>query len=147
MYSIRLKEFTFIAEAVQEKGYQFEPMAFRQLGVNILKLLRVCYAIIGRQLHSRQQHSGVISLADLNDGFQVITNGFDGCAAQSVVAAEFENDDVRAVDLKRLSDAIASTHRGFATDAVVDQVSLRLCLEPFLQQTDPSSLLWQAVAG
>lgn len=147
MYSIRLKEFTLVAKTVQQKGYQFEPVAFCQLRVNILKLLRVCYAIIGRQLHPRQQHRSVISLAGFNDGFQVTTNRFDGCTAQSVIAAEFENDNVRAMGFKRLFDTIASTHRGFATDAVVDEVNLRLRLEPFLQQTDPSSLLRQAIAG
>jgi hypothetical protein len=35
-------------------------------------------------------------MAGLNNGIKVVTNGIDGCAAQSVIAAEFENDDVRA---------------------------------------------------
>lgn len=147
MYSIRLKKFALVAETIQQEGHQFKTVAFRQLRVNILKLLCVCYAIIGRQLHPRQQHRGVISMAGFNDGFKAVANGIDGCTAQSVITAEFENDDVRAVDFKRLFDAVASTHRGFATDAVVDQVSLRLSLQSFLQQTDPSSFLRQAVAG
>src|SRR6185437_2333277 len=146
MYSVCLKEFTLVAKTVQQEWNQFELMMFRQLRVNILKLLRVCYAIIGRQLHPGQQHCSFVSQAGFNDGFKVVTNGFDGRTTQSVIAAKLDNDDVRPMGFKRLLDAIASARCGLATDAVVNQVSRGLRLQPFFQQTDPSSFLRQAIA-
>ena len=146
MDSICLKELTFVAKTVQQERNQFELMTFRQLRVNILKLLRVCYAIIGWQLHPGQQYRSFVSQAGFDDGFKVVTDGFDGCTAQSVIAAELDNDDIRPMDFKRLLDAIASARCGFATDAVVNHVSRGLRLQLFFQQTDPSGFLGQAVA-
>ena len=60
-------------------------------------------------------------LASINDGFQIVSNRVNGCAAQPVIAAEFDNNDIRPMGFKRLLDAITSAHRRFATDAVVDQ--------------------------
>ena len=52
-------------------------------------------------------------LAGINDGFQIVANGVDGCAAQPVIAAEFDNDDIRPMGFKRLLDAITSTRSSF----------------------------------
>lgn len=149
MYSVRLKKLTLVAKAIQKKRYQPHSMAFRQLREYILKLLRVCYAIIGRQLHPSQQHSCLVSQAGLNDGFEIVSNRLDGGASQSIIAAEFDDDDIRAISFKGLLDAFAPAVRRFAADAVVDQICLRLRLrlQSLLQQADPSRILRQAIAS
>lgn len=147
MYAIRLKKFSLVSEPVQEEWYQFESMAVRQLRIDILKLLRICHAIIRRELHTGQQYRCLVPTAGLDDGFQIVANGVDGRAAQPVIAAEFDDDDIRTVGLKRAFDAIASTHCGFPADAVVDQGYLRYRLQPFLQKINPASLLRQSVTG
>ena len=113
MYSIRLKKFTLVAKAIQKERHQFDSMAFCQLRVYILKLLRVCYAIIGRQLHPGQQYRCFVSQAGFYDGFEIVPNGLNGCASQSVIAAEFDNDDIRPMSFERLLDAIASRRAPF----------------------------------
>ena len=97
MYSVGLKKLTLVAKAIQKKRYQPYSMAFCQLRVYILKLLRVCYAIIGRQLHPSQQHRCFVSQAGFYDGFEIVSNRLDGGASQSIIAAEFDDDDIRAI--------------------------------------------------
>ena len=113
MYAVRLKKFPFVAEPVQKKWHQFEPMAFCQLGIDILKLLRIRHAIIGGKLHPGQEYCCLMPLASINDGFQIVANGFNRCAAQPVIAAEFDNNDIRPMGFKRLLDAITSTPSSF----------------------------------
>jgi len=149
MYSIGLKKLTLVAKAIQKKRYEPHSVAFCQLRVYILKLLRVCYAIIGRQLHPSQQHSCFVSQAGFYDGFEIVSNSLNGGASQSIITAEFDDDDIRAISFKRLLDAFAPAVRRFATDAVVDQICLRLRLrlQSLLQQADPARILRQAIAG
>ena len=113
MYPVCLKKFPFVAKSIQQERHQFEPMAFRQLRVYILKLLRIGYAIIRRQLHPGQQYRGFISQAGFDDGFKIVTDGFDGRTSQSIIATELDNDDVRSMGLNRLLDAIASARMRF----------------------------------
>lgn len=147
MYPIRLEKFTLVAEAIEQKRHQLETVAFGQLRVNILKLLRVGYAIIGRQLHPGQQDRGFASLACFNNRFKVVTYGVDRCSTQSVIAAKLENDDIRTMRFKRLFNSGASARSGFTAHARIDQARLRLSLQPSFQQTDPSRILRQAIAG
>lgn len=147
MYPVCLKKFPFIAKSVQQERYQFEPVAFSQLRVYILKLLRIGYAIIRRQLHPGQQHRGIISQARFNDGFEIISDGFDRCPSQPVIATKFDDYDVRSMGFDRLLDPISSSSGRFATDAIVDQRSLGFYLQPLLQQTDPSRIVRQAIAS
>ena len=147
MYSVGLKKLALVAKAIQKKRYQPYSMAFCQLRVYILKLLRVCYAIIGRQLHPSQQHSCFVSQAGFYDGFEIVSNSLNGGASQSIITAEFDDDDIRAISFKRLLDAFAPAVRRFAADAVIDQICLRLRLQSPLKQADPSRILRQAIAS
>src|SRR5690606_16730259 len=119
MYPILQEKFALVPEAIHKKRHQLDIMAFRELMENILKLSRICYAIIRRQLHSRQQYHGAVPLAGFNDRFKVVANGVDGCASRAVIGAKLNNDDIRAVVRESLLDAVASSQRGFATDAFV----------------------------
>ena len=99
-------------------------MAFRQLRIDILKLLRVCYAIIGRQLHPCQQHGRFVPVAGFDDGFEIASNSLDRGAPESIIAAKFDNNDIRTIGFKRLFDAFAAAVRRFTAHAIIDQMCL-----------------------
>ena len=146
MYPVCLKKFPFVAKSIQQERHQFESMAFRELRVYILKLLSICYAIIRRQLHPGQQYCGFISQAGFDDGFEIITDGFDGRSSQPIVTTQFDNYD-GSMGLYRLLDPLSTSRRRFATDAIVDQRCVGFCLQPPLQQADPSCIVRQAIAS
>src|SRR5208283_1548017 len=83
-----------------------------------------------------------------DDCSQVGAHGCDRSAAQSIIGAKFDDYDGRMVLFESGSYAIFAAKRGFAADAGVDHLIIKLfLLQALLQKIDPARALRQAVAG
>ena len=73
--------------------------------------------------------------------------GFDAGAAQSIVAAEFQYDDLRLMPIKRCAEVSFATHGCFTGHAGVDHHIIGMFAhEACAQEIDPALVTRQAVA-
>ena len=129
----------FRRDTFQKKRNQSHVVSLRQFGVQRFEAGGIVRAVIGWQLHAQQQYLSVCLARLLDKGSEVGFDVRDGCAAQAVIGAEFEDNDAGVVLAKCRGYALASACSGFATDAGIDYLILRMAaLELLLQQVHPA---------
>ena len=132
-----------IEQEVDEGGFP----VFGDVGKCLLELNRI-RSIVGRQALPDDQDAGVFLLRGIGQGCQVVTHRLDRQAAQAVVGAERNDDDVRPVLVQRRTEPRPPAARGFARDAGVgDAIIKSFLFEAFCEQARPGRFLSDAIAG
>ena len=100
VYPIRLNQFGIGTDTLQKKGDKRKSVFVRQLRKDILEGGGVAISIIRRQYHADQQdlRTGIGGVD--NHRFQVLPDLADRIAAQAVVAAQFDDENIRLVNFQ-----------------------------------------------
>jgi len=93
VYTISLEHGKVIAKTFEHEWRQSKLVALRKLWINCVKLLRIGWPVVRGQAHADEQYLGPAQLAGFDNALQIIARGFDGLPAQTVVAAQFDDDD------------------------------------------------------
>ena len=88
--------------AFEQERHQRGPRVPGDLCIERLECLRITGTQVRRHLHAGEQRFGTSGEHGFGHGEQVGTDRVDGVTAQAVVAAEFNDNDVRFVDVERL---------------------------------------------
>src|SRR5688572_17651548 len=124
MNAVTLIERIHRRDTLEKKGQKHGPVPFRQLGKHLSKLGRISGAEVGRRLHAHEynSHVGRCRPHAVDDGLNVRTHGIDREAAQAIVRARLQNEDVDGLAREPV-DSTKCTGRGFAAVAgVVDAI-------------------------
>ena len=109
------------AHSFQKERDQGEVKLFGQIGVDSFEGLDVVRSIVTREAHSGQEDANTGLLKGLDHGDLVGAGGGHGQAAETIVAAEFENHDVR-FGSQDVGQALNSVSCSIATDSEIDDV-------------------------
>jgi len=105
------------------------------------KLAAIHRAEVRGNAQAAQQHPGIILFRQLNHLLQILSQFFQGQAAQSVIATQFDNDDVRPVLFECLWQAGQAVTGGVAADACIDNLVWVACFpQAGLQQLHPAGM-------
>ena len=148
MEAVGLEQVPLFCHARQEEGDQGEVVRGGQLQIDLMELLSEGGAVIGRQAHADQQYFRRALLRGTDDSLEIGPHLRDGKAAQTVVCAQFQYEDVGMMTVQKCGNAAAAARGGFTADAGIDQtaVGTLLAQAPF-QQAHPALVLLQAVGG
>lgn len=134
--AIGLVEAVDAADAFEEEGNERGLVGFRDRGENGGVVARVGFAHAARHLHADDDELGVrIFRANaVEDGLKILARdgGFD--AAETVVGAESEHEDVDGL-AENPVDAASATGGGFAAEAGVDDAVREFCSCHFFLDT------------
>lgn len=129
-----------------EHGQQRDVVARGDLMVHEIELVNVGLAVVGREGDAGEHDLGVRGEQAGDDGLKIALGDGEGKAAESVVAAEF-NDDNGRVHGEDAGEAIDSVLGGVAADAGVDDaVVVAAGVEVMLQRGGPCLAGDEAVA-
>jgi hypothetical protein len=119
--AVGLVEGGVAAYAFEEEGDEGDLIVSGEAGINIVEGGGVGGAHAWGDAHAAEEDLTFwISVADgVDNGLEVGMGGFDGDAAEAVVGAEFEDEDVDGLT-EDPADASQSAGGGFAADAGVD---------------------------
>lgn len=133
MYAISLHQCGVIRHSGQQKRHQGQVIASSQFAEQGLKLFGVLGAIIRRDAHLDQDHPGAGLPGQLDHGGQVGLYLLQGQCAQTVVAAQFEDDDGGIMTLQSPGQTGQTAAGGIAADAGVYYPMRKACfLQPVL---------------
>jgi putative ABC transport system ATP-binding protein len=109
----------------EQEGHERRVLRTRNLAEGGCKRVRVGLPVIGRDLHPDQQHPGARIPGGPCHRLEVRAHVPYGQAAQSVIAAQLEDDDAGTVLTQQRRQARQSPARGVAADAGIDDAILR----------------------
>lgn len=93
-----------------------------ELAVHAVELFHVDLAIIRRQAHADEQYRSAAFLTLLDDVGKVATHVIERKAAQTVIAAQFYDENTRVMLRERLPCACEASACGVSTDTGIDDV-------------------------
>jgi len=148
MNAVVLHQLLVERDAFHEK---FDPQNARlisQFPVNIFEGAGVTRPVIGRNTDTEHDNGGAARPGGFDDGLQVGLHSIRGESAQTVVAAEFQDDQLGTEVLESAADPGGTTLRGLTTNTGVnDAMFVPLGLQPGLQQSRPRLVNIYSVAG
>jgi len=92
-----------------------------------VKLVGIVGAVIRRDLHADQHHLGLGRFRHAQQGVQVGAGGAQLQAAQGIIGAQLNDDDIRIVLAQQRRQAGFAANGGFAADAGIDQRGIDFC--------------------
>ena len=105
-------------------------------------------AIVGRQAHAGQGHTGAAAARHVDHGVQVVAHLRQRQAAQAVVGAQRDDDDGRFVVLERRIQSRTAAGRGFTRNRQVgDAIIEPLVAQALAEQGRPGLLRPDAITG
>ena len=148
MNAVILHQVLVHRDAVHEELYPGHLELGRQVAVNFLEGLGIPCAVVGRDADAEQDNRSAAGLACFDDGSEISARALGGEAAESVVAAELENDDSGLEALNSTVYAAGATLGCLPANAGVDDpMFVPLSLQPRLQQSGPGLVNVYAEAG
>ena len=141
-------EFGVVGDLVHEAWHERNFVFPCKFGVDAREDAVVGFTVVRRQADAREQDLHVPRLGGLDDRREALADLREGQAAQSVVAAEFDDQDRRPVFVECGTEAVEPGARGIAADAGVDDPpSGVFAVEALLQQRDPALFLVDTIGG
>ena len=133
---------------IKQKRDQCNIIFLRQLWKNLIKQFDISFTIVPWSTHTEQQHLGTGRFRLVNHLLQIGFHLFRRKAAQTIIRAEFKNDDGRLMDFKQFAETLSTTARGFTRQAGIDHNRrFFLMLVLLLQQTNPAVLVALQTVG
>ncbi len=133
MDAIGLHQRVVLIDMQQQERHELDVVLSSQIGENSGERSHVFRAIVRRQSNSQQNERDVRLLDMLNHLVEIVTRGFDRNAAETVVTAEFEQDEDRFSG-DDVVDARETVAGGVSADALVlDAVAIALRIKQILQ--------------
>ncbi len=84
--AVYLHQLRISADSFKQKGHQGNPIAPRQVAVDIEELFDVDLTIVRRQAYADKQHRRTLFLTLLDNGAEIVTHFGERQGAQTVVA-------------------------------------------------------------
>ena len=148
MDSIILHQFLVECDALHKKFDPANAQLVSEFAIDAFECLCVALSIVGRNADSEQHHRRAASLRGVDDHSQIVLHDVRREAPQTVVAAEFQDQEFRAEVLDGRGDAGFATFRRFATNTGVNYpMFVTLVLQPGLQQRGPRLVNIQSIPG
>lgn len=145
--AVRLKKLRMLGNPGEQEIDMGEFFCFHYVDEDLCEIVCVM-AVIGRQAHADQQDAGLAFAGGSNHGFQVGTHFGQRQAAQTIVGAEGNDDNPRAMSLQCGGQAGEATGSGFAGNAEVGNVIIQtLIAQALLQQGRPGGVGADAISG
>ncbi len=108
-------------DVFEQEGQQADVVLLCERGVHGVESFDVVGAVVGWQRDAGENDLGAACLELRDDAGEVGLGLFDGQAAETIVAAELDDDDLRVAG-DHAGDAVEAVLGGVAGDAVVDDV-------------------------
>ncbi len=129
------------ATSCEQERHARQLVLLRQVAIHAVEVAGIGGAVVGRNLHADQQNPRARLLRTADDGFEVPADVGDGEAAQSVVAAQFHDDDRRPMRGQCPGQPGQRAARGLAARTGIDDaVTVPFGAQPSLQQGHPALL-------
>ena len=119
MHAVGLNVAVDAVDVLEDEGQKREVELMRELGIHAVEARDVVAAVLRGQRDAGEGDLGAGVLELLDHGGEIFLGAIDGQAAEAVVAAEFENDDLRSLG-EDVGNALEAIFRGVAADACVD---------------------------
>ena len=137
-----------IGHTGQQERHQTDLVRARYFFKQAGKAVGIVGAVIGWHLHAHQQHAGTGFFGRQRHLMQVVFTHGQRQAAQSVVAAQLDDDVAWPVLRQQRAQARAAAGGGVAADAGVDHPCVQAFRTEFLfQQGNPAGAPAQAILG
>lgn len=140
-------EFRAKGNIIEKEGHQWQLILCRQRWVNLLELLDIASAIVGRQPDLGQDDLGIGCVGGSNHGSEVALGDGGGKTAQAIVTTELNQYPLWLVLAEQGRQARECSLGRFSTDAGIDQLMLTALLPFGGQQRWPAFLKRHLVAG
>src|SRR6476646_3325979 len=142
MDAVREVQFGMSADTFEEKGNESGLVFLGDANKGLLEIARVIVAEVGRHLHACNEnlHLRIFGASLVDNGLEVLRHGCDRKAAQAVVAAEFEDEDV-AFAFEDPIDPAQPTGGGITTAAGVHDLENPAGFVNFLLQQSREGLM------
>ncbi len=148
MNAIILHQFLIKCDALHEK---FDPEDTRlvcEFPVNIFERAGITRSVIGRDTDTQHYHGGAARSGRFDDRLQVGFHPLRGETTQTIVTAEFQDDQVGMEVFYGAINPGDTTLGGFAANTGVnDAMFVPLGFQPGLQQCRPRLVNIQPIAG
>ena len=106
-------------DVLQEEGQQRDVILFGEHGIHAVEVRDVVAAVLRGEGDAGERDLCAAVLELLDHGGEILLRAFDGKAAEAVVAAELEDDDLGFLGEDAV-DAFDAVFGGVAADACVD---------------------------
>ncbi len=147
MDGVVLHQFGVGGDAIEEEGDQGDFFVAGEVFVDIFEVADVVGAVVAGEGHAAEEDGDVGGLGAVDHFGEIGASGFEGEAAEAVVAAESEDDDggLEAEGFIEAGDAAAG---GVAADAEVDDAEGEVVgIEAFLEPVGVAEAGLDAIAG
>jgi len=141
MDAIRLHQGRLQRDTVEYERHHRYAVSLDEAGIDRVETLCVLGAVIWRDANSGQQDLGPSVSRPLDDRLQIPLHLPDRSAAQTVIAAELDDDDCRLMQLEGTRQAGQRGTRRITADAGIHHlVTVTFRFQARLQQTHPSAI-------
>lgn len=148
MNAVRLHQRRIQRNVLHEERNQGYVIVSGQLLIDAFEIVRIGLPVVWRYEHSGQNDVCSGRLAQLNHAQQIFANNSDWGAAQGVIAAQFDHDDRRRIEVESARQAPQTAGRGVSADTGIDHpITVTFPCQAVLQQRDPGSIEIDAESG
>ena len=148
MNTVVLHQGRLFGDAIKQKRDQYQVVLIRQLFILGVEGPCVAGPVVRRNLDACQNHLGTGLLAHLYHALQVLPDAGHRQTAQTIIAAQFQDHDVRLMGFQHGRQPGQAAGGGFATDTAIDDLYGKILLvQALLQQRHPAVLLVHAIGS